>query len=163
MNVFDYAMQMEKDGEQYYRELAGKCGDAGLSKILLRMADAEVKHFAALAKMKANQRADLASGEVRAEAKNLFRQLQESGAVVPDGMSQVALYRKAQDVEAQSRHFYLERAGELERPEARESFYRIADEEKLHYDMIGSIIEFVSRAEPGNWLEDAEWFHHEDY
>ena len=36
-------------------------------------------------------------------------------------------------------------------------------QEQQHVEFIESIIEFVSRPEPGNWLETAEWYHTEDY
>ncbi len=45
MNIYDFAMQMEKDGENYYRELAAASEIAGLKKIFDMLADEEVKHF----------------------------------------------------------------------------------------------------------------------
>ncbi len=33
----------------------------------------------------------------------------------------------------------------------------------MHCEIIDSIIEFVSRPVDGNWLENAEWFHTDDY
>ena len=44
MNVYDYAMQLEKDGEDYYREAAGLSANTGLTRILTMLADAEVVH-----------------------------------------------------------------------------------------------------------------------
>jgi hypothetical protein len=29
--------------------------------------------------------------------------------------------------------------------------------------MLDTIVEFVSRPEPGNWLENAEWYHTDEY
>ena len=45
MNIYKYAMKMEKDGENYYRELANKTGDVGLRNILKMLANDEVKHY----------------------------------------------------------------------------------------------------------------------
>ena len=45
MDIYEYAMQMEKDGEAYYRDLAGKTSHQGLKSILGMLADAEVKHY----------------------------------------------------------------------------------------------------------------------
>ena len=45
MNVFEYAMQMEKDGEVFYRELAEKAGSKGLKNIFTNLADNEAEHF----------------------------------------------------------------------------------------------------------------------
>lgn len=35
MNVYEYAMKVEKDGEAYYKELASKSPNAGLKKYLI--------------------------------------------------------------------------------------------------------------------------------
>jgi rubrerythrin len=45
MDIYTFALQMEKDGENYYRELATKSGNEGLKKIFTMLADEEVKHF----------------------------------------------------------------------------------------------------------------------
>jgi hypothetical protein len=36
-------------------------------------------------------------------------------------------------------------------------------EEDKHLRIMENIVEFVSRPEPGNWLENAEWHHLETY
>jgi len=45
MNIFEYAMQMEKDGEDYYRQLAQQTVNKGMRTILAMLADEEVKHY----------------------------------------------------------------------------------------------------------------------
>jgi hypothetical protein len=37
MSIFEFAMQMELDGEKFYRELAEKSSNAGLKKIFSRL------------------------------------------------------------------------------------------------------------------------------
>ncbi|HEW78498.1 MAG TPA: rubrerythrin, partial [Phycisphaerales bacterium] len=39
MDIFKYAMQMEKDGEDYYRQLAQQTSNKGLQTILTMLAD----------------------------------------------------------------------------------------------------------------------------
>jgi rubrerythrin len=41
MDIYTFAMQMEKDGEEYYRELGTKCKNEGLTKIFTMLADEE--------------------------------------------------------------------------------------------------------------------------
>ena len=45
MNIYAFAMQMEKDGENYYRQLAEQSRSAGLKKIFVMLANEEVKHY----------------------------------------------------------------------------------------------------------------------
>ena len=163
MQVLDYAMQMELDGEKYYRELATTCMDAGIRGILERMAADEVKHYSTLMQIKAEGPASMNADTVRSQAKNLFAEVMESGGTFDFNMSELSLYEKARDVEYKARDFYLEHAEEVAEEDAKELFLRLADEECLHADIMSSIVEFVQRAEPGNWIEDAEWYSREDY
>jgi hypothetical protein len=39
MNIFEYAMQIEKDGEDYYRQLAQQTVSKGMRTILAMLAD----------------------------------------------------------------------------------------------------------------------------
>ena len=45
MNVFEFAMQMEKDGEAFYRKMADNSGNNVVKNVLLDLADDEVKHY----------------------------------------------------------------------------------------------------------------------
>lgn len=69
--------------------------------------------------------------------------------------------KKAQEIEKKSQIFYLEKADEVNNPSQKEIFLKIADEEKKHYFILENILDFVSR--PQNWLENAEWYHLEEY
>ena len=163
MQILDYAMQMELDGEKYYRELATTCQDAGIRGILERMANAEVKHYNTLKQMKDSGAGEMDADVVRPEAKNLFREMMDSGATFDFNVAELSLYEKARDVEFKTRDFYLEHAEEVVSDDAKALFKRLADEEALHANIISSIIEFVEHAEPGHWVEDAEWYTKEVY
>jgi rubrerythrin len=137
MDVYDYAMQLERDGENYYREAAAACASKGLKKVFTMLADAEVVHF------------------------NVFVKMKEEGGLEGVNDAQIELYRKAQDIEKQTEDFYLSKAPLAEGPDEKEVFLRVAGEEHKHYLLLERIIDFVSR--PEQWLEDAEFYHLEDY
>jgi len=160
MNIFEYAMQMEKDGESYYRELAEKTGNRGIKTILTMLADEEVKHYNTVEKMKA-ARPQMAKTTILADAKNVFAQMKESGEKIDPEAGQVELYRKAQDIERRSQDFYFEKANEVEKDYQKELFLMLAEEEKKHYFLLENIIQFVSR--PETWVESAEFHHLEEY
>ena len=50
MDIFEYAMKMEKDGEAYYRQLAKQVGKI-LGAVFTMLADEEVKHYDAIEAM----------------------------------------------------------------------------------------------------------------
>lgn len=161
MNIYDFAMQMEKDGENYYRDSAQKIDNAGLRKILGILVDAEVKHYNILQKMKDHEKVQMSDTEILANVKNIFVKMKEENDTVGVNISQIGLYKKAQDIEKNSQIFYLEKADEVTNTSHKEIFLKIADEEKKHYFILKNILDFVSR--PQHWLENAEWYHLEEY
>lgn len=160
MDIFDYAMQMEKDGEDYYRQLAEQAGNKGLKTIFTMLAEEEVKHYRVVEAMKA-ARPEMAETTVLADAQNVFAQMKESGEKFDFDTGQPDLYRKAQDIEKKSQDFYREKASEVEHEYQREIFLKLADEEQRHYFLLENVIQFVSR--PETWLENAEFHHLEEY
>jgi rubrerythrin len=159
MDIYEYAMQMERDGENFYRELAAKTPNKGLSAILMMLADAEVKHRALFENMKRHNEVHVTDTPILDDVKNIFIQMREkkqTEANVPE----IELYRKAQEIERKSRDFYIEKSAEVDTLQ-KEVFLKIADEEKRHYFILEKIIDFVNR--PAYWLENPEWYHLEDY
>ncbi|MFH1742117.1 MAG: ferritin family protein [bacterium] len=162
MNIFEYAMEKEKHAERLYRELAEKAPDPGFASILTLLADNELKHFDTLKQMKAAS-SDIAfvDTDILPDAKGLFEKMKSGVKHFNFDESQKELYKKAQEIEAESRDFYLERSSEAENGLQKELFLKLAEEEKKHYFLLDHIIEFVSR--PDTWLENAEWHHLDDY
>ena len=159
MDIYEYAMQMEKDGENLYREVASKTSDPGLRAILTMLADAEVRHYKLFQNMKNNDKLRMPDAPILNDVKNIFIEMREKKQFEAD-VSQVELYKKAQGIEEQTRDFYLAKAEEVA-TDQQEIFLKIAAEEKRHYIILENIIRLVSKADI--WLENPEWYHLEDY
>jgi len=160
MDIFEYAMQMEKDGEDYYRQLAKQTANEGLKTILTMLADEEVKHRNVIEKM-TKEKPQLAQTTVLVDARNVFVQMKESGEKFDFDTGQKELYKKAQDIEKESQDFYLEKANEVKQDYQKDIFLKLAEEEKKHYFLLDNIVEFISR--PETWVENAEFNHLEEY
>ena len=162
MEVFEFALQMEKDGEAFYRELAQKAGrTSGVGRILTILANAEVKHYAAIQAMQQEQ-FGYTRQLIMDEAKNIFQEIRDSGVKTFDlEGKQLEAYRTAQELEKKSRDYYLLQAEEMKNSPAAEIFATLAAEEERHYELLDSIAEFVSR--PERWLENAEFTKLEEY
>ena len=159
MDIYEYAMQMEKDGEALYRELASKTANAGLKTILTMLADAEVKHYGVFERMKRGDKVHTADSAILSDVKNIFVEMREKKQFDMD-VSEIELYKNAQALEQKTRDFYLDKAGQAD-PSQKEVFLKIADEERMHYTVLENLITLISR--PGIWLENAEWYHLEKY
>ena len=160
MDIFDFAMQMEKDGEDYYREIAEKTGDKGVSAIMNILADEEVRHYQIFQEMKTCT-PDLPETKVLSDVKNIFVKMRENNEQPSPDASQIEMYKKAQELEKKSQEFYEEKSGEVQLPAQKELLLRIAEEEKRHFFLLENIIEFVSR--PQTWLENAEFNQLDEY
>jgi rubrerythrin len=162
MDIYEYAMQMEKDGEDFYREIARQSPNKGIKTIVTMLADDEVRHYNAIEKMKSDEASELVDTAVLTDAKNVFVQLKESGEkFTSDETNQIRLYQKALDIEKKSRDFYTQKAGEVSGANVKELFLRLAGEEQKHYVLVENIIDFLSR--PETWLENAEFCHLDEY
>ncbi len=162
MNIYEFAMQMEKDGENYYRELAEKTNHSGLKNILNLLANEEVKHFELLKKL--NEKQDnpaLRETSILSDAKNVFFEMKEKNETFNQEMPQVEFYEKAKDIEEKSHQFYLEKANEVEGDAAKKLLLKIAEEEKKHIFLMDSLAEYLSR--PDAWVENAEFNKLEEY
>ena len=166
MDLFEFAMQMEKDGEDYYRQLASKTDVKGFAAIFTRLAEAEERHYNVLSRLKQEQSVELQAITIADETESIFSELKAVGelpAVDPNAVSpQVEMYRHAQRLEKKSTEFYLEKAEGLEASAGRDILLAFADEERKHYWILDNIIESVSRPDFG-WIEFAEWHHADEY
>jgi rubrerythrin len=169
MDIFQFAMDKEKYSEEFYRHLAERTSNAGLRNILMMLAGEEVKHYHVVERMKAETRAEghglpgqeVTDTPVLANAKAIFEKMRSSMDRFDFDVSEADLYRKACDIEEQSRDFYLEKAEEAENPAHKALFRKLAEEEEKHWRIVEGIRSFV--AQPETYLENAEFDHIEDY
>lgn len=161
MNALAFAMKMEHDGEQYYRELAEKSTEPGIVAIFNLLADAEVQHQKVLAQLQAQSDTLLPDSTVLQDAKNLFVQMKQRAKPFTFHISQIDLYKKAQAIEQRSRDFYTNAAETATEEAEKQLLLRIAEEENQHCFLLDNLIDFVSR--PQTWLENAEWYHLDEY
>lgn len=156
MNVYEYAMKVEKEGEAFYRDLASKTSDIGLKSILNMLADEEVKHYVVFEKMNKNQTIPAQkSADVFAAAKTIFQKMKDENQVSTFNDNQIEFYKAALRSEENSYKFYIEKALMLEDVEQKEAFLRIAEEERQHMVLLENLVEYISS--PTHWIENAEF------
>lgn len=165
MDIYQFAMQMEKDGENYYRQLARESSVKGLARIFTMLAGEEVKHYEVVEKLSRQEsNPQLADTPILNNVKNVFNDMrEEKKELFIDTTAASNSFRKACTIEADSENFYREKAAQATDQHEKEILSRLAREEAHHLRVMETILEFVSRPEPGNWLEDREWYHLEKY
>lgn len=155
MNVYEYAMKIEKEGEEYYRELAEKSTDVGLNRVFTLLADQEVKHYAALKKMSRNDGFDIKDyASFDEEEKTIYAILKENkGNGFP--MDQIAYYEDAIAHEDEMASYYFTKAGESKSEAEKFILNTIGEEEAKHKEILENILEYIR--EPVNAACSAEF------
>lgn len=161
MDIFEFAMEKEKYSERFYRDLASRMSHTGLKNILTMLADEEAKHYRTVERMKTESPQEVTDTPVLENAREVFEKMRGSAEKLDFHISEADLYRKACDIEEASRKFYLEKAQEARDPAHKQIFRKLAAEENKHYIIVDNIRSFVSR--PETYLENAEFFHYDDY
>lgn len=155
MNVYEYAMKVEKDGEAYYKELASKSPNAGLKKVFNLLADAEVKHYQVFKSMRDKDGQDFKALDISTDTKTIFETLKAEKNSVDFNLDEIKFYEEAIKREDDSYRFYLNKANELENEEEKTVFMNIAQEEIKHKAILEDILAFIQ--EPTNWVGSAEF------
>ena len=161
MDIFEFAMEKERFAEHYYRVLADKAEHEGLKNILTMLADEEAKHYQVVEQMKTKTPDVGTETPVLANAKAVFEKMRSAAEKFDIRISEVDLYRKACDIETESKKYYLQKAQEAEDAGQKNIFERLAEEENKHLVLVQGICDFV--AKPETYLENAEFSHFDDY
>ncbi len=160
MNVFEFAMKMEKDGKAYYEDHAAKEKIPALKKIWQQLAKDETKHYEIFRRMKdgelkeASKMATLGT-TILDTAKTVFEELASQDDDFLFSKDIFDAWEKAQDVEIETEEFYRQKQQEEKDPEVSKAMGLIADEENKHVNLIEHVLDFLH--EPRTWLDDAEW------
>ena len=158
MNPYDFAIQMSRDGEKFFRTLTKQVKRPGLRKILAILANDQVIHRRDFEKMKK------AEGRTLPDAKNLTgalnpfaRRLKRlgRGERVDENLPSAELYRRGQQLDKECEDFYRKRAARVKDPRLKQAFLGVAEEQRKHHFTLEHLINFIM--EPQQELEDAEW------
>lgn len=156
MNIFEFAIKMESDGEKYYNEQAEINKDNGLNTVFLMLAKDEKMHARVLQQKASQQAYDLSDTETLSESKNIFKNLE-----FKQSPNQLGVYRSALQSEKDSIALYRKYLAEATDDESKQLFEYLIKQEEDHYTVIEQLVLLVSRAE--EWVESAEFGTREQY
>ncbi len=158
MNPYDFAIQMSRDGEKFFRVLSKQVKKPGLRKILVILADDQAIHRRDFAKMKKAQGRTLPDAVNLKGALNPFAQRLKRlgrGEMPDENLPPAELYRRGQDLDKECEDFYRKRAARVRDGRLKQAFLEVAEEQRKHNFTLEHLINFISK--PQQELEDAEW------
>ncbi len=161
MNPMEFAINLEKNGEKYYREQAEKYKGTSVFNIFVMLANDENYHAQILEKKLANKEFELKDTAVVDESKDIFSKAEEFSSDIFSEPRQVDLLREALDKEEESIDLYQKLYDEAGNEEDSRLFMFLINEEKKHYKTIDELIKMHRHAE--EWVEDAEFGNRDPY
>jgi rubrerythrin len=158
MNVFEFAMKMETDGRQFYLDHAEKASTPELKRILLELADDELKHYNLFKSMRDGQVAEYKEAQrttILTTVKNVFEKMRSASKDYTFPSDAKKTWEEAREVEKKAEAFYRDKVKEVSSANEKNVLTKIADEEHRHWVTMEQVIQFLDR--PKNFLADAEW------
>lgn len=155
MNVFDYAMKMELEGEEYYRGLAEATPHPGLKTIFTNLAADERKHFETFRALKGGISDPIPESSTLESSRNIFEKLVDGEIESPTLEHSLDGYRHGMENEAESAKFYEDAAKREKDENVARLIRRIADEEWDHYRVLENLYQYTLA--PQNYLAWGEF------
>jgi rubrerythrin len=162
MKNMDFAIQMERDGYEFYTQAAASLKDKAAQTMLLSLAKDEQKHEQIIRDMEAGHPALFRASDFT-DVKNVFKLLAESdGPVFKDANDLTRVLKKGIQIEKKSVELYESLAEQASDPDSEEIFTRLAEEEGKHQQILEVTLDNLYT--PRIILENAEFlfYNHEN-
>jgi len=161
MNDLKFAIEMEHDGEKYYRKQAEINKNNSIGTACLMMAEDEKKHAKILIDKMNEKPFQLIDTDTLAKAENVFKgrgDIKIEGKATP---SQLDFYRTTLDMEKQSIDLYAGYLAKADGVKEKGLFEFLVKQEKQHFDLIEELVTLLGHAE--QWVEFAEFGVRKEY
>jgi len=161
MNIFEFAIKFERENREYYLERSRKTSNENLRLLFKELAAEEKKHEEIIIQLRSEKTVENIVSDINKTAEECFQKMAENlpETVIPT--EEAHIYKEAVELEKSSKDFYLEKAKTTDLVYIKRIFQQLAHEENKHQVIMENIVELVDR--PNNWLEDAEWYHLDEY
>jgi len=154
MNIFEFSIKMERDAEDLYRKMADNTPVAGVMKVLLLLAEDEVKHRIAIEQFQKEIAVDTAQGSALA-IKTVFEEMKSDKSIMSLTTDAIQDYEKAVEIEKKGLAFYKERFAEAEDDVSKKLFEVLMNQESYHLHTTQNLLDMIQR--PSWWVENAEF------
>ncbi len=154
MDFFEFSIQMEKDAEMLYRKMADAAPVDGIKKVLLMLAEDEVRHRVAIENLQQKAAVDPGDGTAL-DIKTVFEEMKQDKELMNISVDAVDDYRKAVEIEKRGMEFYKEKFTGADDPESKKLFEVLMNQESYHLKTVENLLDVVQR--PDWWVENAEF------
>ncbi|HEY5556869.1 ferritin family protein [Acetobacterium sp.] len=157
MNNLEFAINMEHDGEKFYKKQAEKNKDNSLNTVFLLLEEDEAHH----ARILQNKFNELTDSNTLSQVNNVFKESKGFISEFEKIPNQLDAYKFALEIERKSIDLYKSFLSESTDDQSKELFEFLIKQEKDHYTIFEELILLVER--PEEWVENAEFGIREEY
>ncbi len=154
MDLFEFSIQMEKDAEALYRKMAENAPVEGIKKVLLMLAEDEVRHRIAIEQLQKKLDVPAQKG-VALDIKTVFDDMRQDESITSITVDAIEDYRKAVEIEKRGMAFYKEKFEEADDPVSSQLFEALMKQETYHLRTCENLLDMVQK--PEWWVENAEF------
>ena len=155
MNILEFAINMELEGEKYYLKQADNVSDTVLKNIFMILAKDECNHAEILQKKSNNISFELSHNPLLSDTKNLFEGIKDFKSETKQIPEQLDLYREALDKEKESIDLYSKLLLEADDDESKTLYDFLLKQEKDHFLTLEELVSLLNRS--NDWVEAAEF------
>ena len=161
MKNIEFAIEMELDGEKYYREQGELNKNNGLYTVCLILADEEKTHAQILNDYLNKSPHRLVETDTLSKAENVFEGMGDIQFEGAEKAGQLDFYRIAAEKEKQSIDLYKKYSLQAEDGKEKELFEFLISQEEKHFKLLEELNTLLMHAE--EWVENAEFGIREKY
>jgi rubrerythrin len=154
VDLFEFSIQMEKDAEALYRKMAENAPVEGIKKVLLMLAEDEVKHRVAIEQLQKKLDVPAQKG-VALDIKTVFEDMKADENLTTLSVDAVEDYKKAVEIEKRGMAFYKEKFEEADDPVSKQLFEALMKQETYHLRTCENLLDMVQK--PEWWVDNAEF------
>jgi len=161
MNALEFAINMELDGERYYRKQVLIYKDTHLYPVCQMLAEDEKYHALLLSNKLSQKPFELKGRDTLQSARNIFQGRDFIDSPEKEIPSQLDFYQEAAGIEKQSIELYRELAARTEDAEEKDLYDYLIGQEEEHNQVLEELALLLRHAE--EWVESAEFGNREEY
>jgi len=161
MNSLEFAINMEHDGEKFYRSQAEINKGNSLHGIFLMLEKDEAHHAQILQNKFSEVSNELTDNDTLSQANNVFKGSGNFKSEFMDIPNQLDAYKFALEIERKSIDLYESLLAESPDNSTKKMFRFLIKQEQDHFTIFEALILLVER--PEEWVENAEFGVREEY
>lgn len=143
MNVFDCAIKIEEEAQQYYKRLETQSTSPDKRHLFAMLAASEEEHKNNLMQLKKKMGNDVAQMDSLEYSACRFRPILTERELMEEELRDPDFYKFAVWEEEQEIQFFEDLARKTKNERVRRALHMLADEERRHLNMVENIYEFM--------------------